>query len=81
MMSKAEYLRGAGAYAARGVLLSLCLLLVALCDTVNGREREGASTEGEKMETMAMAFKSHGSIPPIDAEVPANTETATFALG
>ena len=67
--------------AATGFFFSLCLFFAAFCDSVNGEEREGTPTEGETMETMAVASKSHGSIPPIDAAAPAKTETATFALG
>ncbi|MHB9074837.1 MAG: hypothetical protein ACYC6G_15085 [Desulfobaccales bacterium] len=64
-------------------LLPIGLALAAFC--CPGFSLAGLSDQGNQERTMLPmqpATLSPGTkIPPVDAEVPAHTETATFALG
>lgn len=41
----------------------------------------GCSKENETMDRSNTTTNTSGSVPPIDAAAPAETETATFAMG
>ncbi len=71
-----------------GIGMIPVLLLTALLAGITGCQKaDSAIRDGEKERKTAMyAYadtdeKTETTIPPIDAEAPAHTETATFAMG
>lgn len=54
------------------------LLLLGACSRTGG---SGDSSEANTMEMNAMTTAHRGALPPIDAAVPQNVDTATFGLG
>lgn len=65
-----------------GTILTAALLLVTACDGLTGRTtREDHQTKGKQAMDAALTIEERVAIPPIDAEAPQVTETATFALG
>jgi hypothetical protein len=54
------------------------IMLLTSCDSFHG---DYQGNEGNKMEVVKQSSVSHVSQPPVDLNLPAKVETATFALG
>lgn len=54
------------------------IILLASCDSFFG---DYQGNERNKMEAVSKSSVRHISLPPVDLNVPAKVETATFALG
>lgn len=59
-----------------------CGFFATACDSMLHKGKDSESVEeGVTMEVPKASVVPNATIPPIDARVPARTETATFALG
>ena len=65
-----------------GLILRLIFLAnIALLTSCDGFRGESQGNERNKMEQVKQSSANHVSRPPVDLNVPAKVETATFALG
>jgi len=65
----------------RGAAVGICLLVLLGIELHAGPARERGVTKMVTEDSVKRSAILAASIPPIDAEAPARTETATFALG
>ena len=69
----------------RAAIVLLGVVLVGACAAALGEHNPGEMSSVARKTVMvtegAATADSEGSIPPIDAAAPGETETATFALG